>query len=425
MADEAPTRFQIPAHVQPELVRDYDYIAGPELMAHPPCAVESLRDQGRIFYTTVNGGAWVLTRYADIRAAFQDAELFPQWGKGVFARTYIPLMLDPPEHHTYRKLLLPLLSPGRVRALEQVVRQTAREQLAKIAPTGRCEFVADFAIVLPAAMFCGLLGLPVERFAEFNEMSFDLIYAPAQIRLTQGDEAANAHRVQANQRIEAFILSMVARRKSEPGDDMISFLLNSKIGDRPMTDDEVFNISTLMFFAGTDSTGSLISYAFAYLARHPDLRQRIIDDPSVIPQATDELTRFHGFHHIVKRVSRDAEFAGASLRKNDLVLLPTGGANHDPDQFPDPHTVDFSRESSSHHLTFGAGVHRCIGAPLATLELRVALEEVHKVITDYRLDPEDPVTYVSGLGKTIPQRVPMLFSPSARSTSTDAGDVPG
>ncbi|GHF36545.1 hypothetical protein FHX82_006767 [Amycolatopsis bartoniae] len=403
-----------------ELVRDYDHVSGPEIMDFPPAAADRMRDAGPAFWSTAHGGFWVVTRFEDARAAFQDPELFPQWGRGMpenpFSRTYIPLNLNPPEHHAYRKALVPLLSPRRVRALEEVVRETARRQLAKIGPKGECEFVEDFAMTLPAAMFCGLLGLPLDEFSVFADMAFDLIYAPAKVGREEGMEAAKAHRARANKKIEDFMRDLLARRKEEPGDDMISFLLGQQVHDRPLTDEEVFNISTLMFFAGTDSTGSAIAYSFAFLAQHPEHRQQLLDDPSIAPRAADELLRYHGFHHITRQVSRDTEFAGVPMRKGDVVLLPTGGANRDPEQFEDPNTVDFSRKAS-HHLTFGAGPHRCVGAPLATLELKVALEEVHKVITDYRIG-DAGIEYVSGQSKTIPQRLPMVYTPV--SSSVDA-----
>ncbi|MFE9327629.1 cytochrome P450 [Nocardia sp. NPDC052278] len=406
--------LQCPPHVPPHLIRDYDHVSGPEVMRHPPSAIDDLREDARAFYSPRHGGFWVLTRYQDIRAAFHDPELFPQWGKGVpvnpFARTYIPLNLNPPEHHSVRKALIPLLSPRRVRALEDVIRDTARNQIARIAPQGQCEFVTDFALTLPAAMFCGLLGLPVEQFPIFNEMSNDLIYRPAQIQRDEGIEAARAFRADANRSIEEFMRDIVELRKRERADDMISFLLDSSIDGQPMTEDEVFNIATLMFFAGTDSTGSAIAFAFAFLAEHPRQRQRIVDDPSIVGKAADELLRFHGFHHITRQVSRDTEFAGVRMRAGDLVLLPTGGANHDPREFTDPTEVNFDRKAT-HHLTFGNGIHRCIGAPLATLELRVALEEFHRFVPEYSIAPGQQVEYLSGQSKTIAHCVPLVFDP--------------
>jgi len=413
--DQANATSDVPPHVPPELVRAYDHVAGPEIMEFPPAAATKHQDVGRAFFSSCHGGFWVFTRYEDIRSAFQDHELFPQWGRGVpenpFSRVYIPLNLNPPEHHSYRKILMGLLSPRRVRSLEDIVRQTARERVAEIAPIGRCELVGEFAMAMPASMFCGLLGLPHDQFESFHQMSWDLVYTPNKILVEQGIEAAREYRRQANKRVEDFIWELVRRRKDEAGDDMISYLLGSEVDGRPLTDDEVFNMSTLMFFAGTDSTGSAIAYAFAYLAQHPEHRRRIVEDPSIIPQAADELLRFHGFHHINRQVSRDAEFAGVQLRKGDLVLLPTGCANRDPEAFPEPDTVDFDRKAK-HHLTFGAGVHRCIGAPLATLELKVALEEFHKVIPDYGLDPDGSIEYASGQNKTGPHTVPLVYPPA-------------
>jgi cytochrome P450 len=274
-----------------------------------------VRDDGRpTFFSSFHGGFSVLTRYEDIRAAFLDAELFPQWGRGIpenpFDRVFIPLNLDPPEHRPYRRLMVPLFSPGRVAKLDPIVRGVARDRIAELAERDGCEFVHDFALVLPGANFCGMLGLPVSEFANFNRMAMDLIYAPALVRKEQGDDAAKAAQRAASQKIEAFIGDLVARRQRERSDDVISALLDSQVDGRPLTVEEVHNITNLLFFAGTDSTAAMIAYAFAFLAEHPDHRRWIIENPDRVGAAVDELIRFHGFHHITRVASRDAEFAG-------------------------------------------------------------------------------------------------------------------
>jgi len=404
--------FSPPAHVPAELVRAYDHVNGPEIMAFPPTAVQEFGSDKPVFYSCFHGGFWVLTNYEDIRTAFLDAELFPQWGRGIpvipFDRVFIPLNLDPPDHRPYRKLMTPLFSPGRVAKLEPVVREVARARIAELAAQQGCEVVGDFALVLPGANFCAMLGLPVSEFPSFNKRAMQLIYEPAAVRKEYGDEAATAIQKDASAEIEAFIGSLVEKRRSEPGDDIISYLLQAKVDGRPLTCDEVHNITNLLFFAGTDSTGAMMAYAFAFLAEHAQHRQYVIDHPDEVEKVVDELIRFHGFHHITRVASRDVEFGGVQMKKGDLLVLPTGGANHDPQEFATPDNVDFGRSNASHHLSFGAGIHRCLGAPLARLMMRIALEEFHKVIPDYSLAPEG-VAYVSGRSKTIPETVHLKF----------------
>jgi cytochrome P450 len=403
----------VPPHVPPALVVDYDPVVGSEINAFPPSALDGLREEYRIFYTTFQGGWWVLTRHEDIRKAYEDYELFPQLGtmnENSFGPTLIPLTLNPPLHRQWRKVLQPMFSPARLRQLEGVIRETARERLRDIGPQGRCDVATEFAIALPAATFCGLLGLPREEFPSFNKLAFDLVYTPEQVRREKGDAAANAFRQERSMEIARLVAGLVPQRRSERGDDVISFLLECEFDGRPLTDEEIINIATLMFFAGTDSTGAMIAYSLAFLAEHPQHKQQLLDNPAIIPHAADELIRYHGFHHIGRDVGRDAEFAGVQLKSGDRILLPTGGGNHDDRAYPNGREVDFDRRSAA-QLTFGFGPHRCLGAPLATLELEVALQEVMATIPDFTLDPDARVEYVCMTHKAIAEHVPIVYSP--------------
>ncbi|WP_419709612.1 cytochrome P450 [Pseudomonas sp. NFX224] len=398
-----------------ELVVDYDHIHGPEISVFPPSAVDGFREDLRAFYSSRHGGFWVLTRYEDIRAAFRDHELFVQHAQGLplnpYSRIHIPLMLNEPDHGIYRKLMVPIFAPRMVARLEEVVRTVAKEQIARIASLGECEFVDDFAISMPSAMYCGMLGVDPSNFRKFNDLSVGLVFGAADVLLQEGEDAARHYRKSVSEEIDEILLDLIAQRKSQPGDDIISILLDADLGDRKLTDDEVLNMASLLFFAGTASTTSMMTYAFMFLAQNPEHRQQIIDNPSLTRQAATEMIRYHGFHQIRREVARDTTFAGVEMKKGDIILLPTGGANHDPRQFPDPHVIDFSRSNAQTHLSFGGGVHQCIGQHLATLEIMTALQEFHAVIKDYRLHPDKPVKYMTSQAKAVPRYVPMTFTP--------------
>lgn len=410
------TDLKIPTHVPPELVVDYDPVTGPEVNAFPPSALDGgLRERYRVFYTPFGVGHWVFTRYEDIRAIYEDPELFVQEGTlpgvdGTFAASMIPLTFNPPEHRSWRKVLQPMFSPKRLRSLEDTIRQTAVERIREIGPAGRCDLPTDFAIALPAATFCGLLGLPQSDFRSFNQLAFDMVYTPDQVRKEQGDEAAMAFRAAKSQEIVGLVLGLIERRRAEPSGDIVSFLLSAAYEDRPLTDAEILNITHLLFFAGTDSTGAMITYSLMFLADHPEYKQRLLDSPEIIPQAAEELIRYHGFHNITRDVSRDTEFAGVQLKRGDRVMLPNGSANHDSRMYPAGDTVDFDRQPRG-AVTFGAGPHRCIGSPLATLQVKVALEEFVKALPDYAIAPDDVVKYACMTNKSIPSRVPIVYTP--------------
>lgn len=406
--------IDVPSHVPGQLVCPYDYMRHFASTEHPPASLDDIRDERRAFYSSLYGGHWVLTRYDDIRTAFTDYQTFGQWRLDLPPTPYVsvqlPIHLDPPEHTALRKILIPLFTARRVAQLEAAVRSTARSQLRLIAPRGSCEFTEDFALVLPAAMYCSLLGLPLDHFAVFNRIAFDMVYGTAEARREHGADAAREVRAVAGGKVRKIIEDVLTARQRQRGDDLVSFLLDARLeGDVPLSKEQVLNIAGFFFHAGTDSTGAAISYAIGYLASRPAARQRLVDAPELIPNAAEELLRYNGFHHITRQVTTDVEFAGVQMKTGDLVLLSTGAANHDSRQFPEPLDVLFERESVR-HLTFGAGVHRCLGAGLATMQLRVAIEELNKAIPDYRPDPENPIEYLSGFGKIVPKRLPLIYT---------------
>ena len=408
----------VPAHVPSELVVPYDQLNGPEVMSFPPTAVRKAAQGRPVFYSSLYGGFWVITRYEDARTAYQDPQLFRQWSHGVpanpFTKQFKPLYLNPPDHGKWRKVLTPLFSPRQMARQEDFLRTLAREQLAKMAPKGQTEFVEDFADVLPGRMFCFLLGLPRSRYAEFAQMAHDLIFGPASILRDGGTpEDAKAFRGKVNRQIDQLVESLIPERRKNPGDDIISILLEGEVDGEKLSDEDIINMSTLLFFAGTDSSRAAMAYAFKYLSEHPAQRDEVVrrrGDPDFIKQASEELLRFHGFHMSARECTRDAVFAGVQMKAGDIVLISTGATNRDPEKFPRPDEVDLDRSNAASHLTFGAGPHRCIGSHLATLQLRIALDEVHKVITDYRPDPVHAVRFVGGQGKVIPENLNLIFT---------------
>jgi cytochrome P450 len=412
----AQPRSPIPSHVPPEDVLDYDFVRGPEIMADPPSALDGIRERRRYFYSSLYGGFWVFTRYDDIRAAFQDPSLLKQ-NEGVprmpYGRKFIPLRLDPPEHIGYRRIMTPIFAPKQIAKMEDMIREVARRRLRDLGPRGEMEFVSEFALALPAAMFCALSGVPLDQFDMVNELSHELIYRPHEVAVVDGPEAAKRVRAGAMAKIDALVAGKLAEFRKTPTDNAIGILINSKIDDRPLNDDEILNMVTLLFFAGMDSTAGAISYAHLFLARHPEHRRILIehlDDDTYMWDAAEELLRFHGFHHISRDVTRDAKFCGVHLKKGDTVVLPVQSANRDEARFPNALIVDFKRPNAKRHMTFGAGIHKCIGSHMATSQLRIALQEVHRVMPDYEL--VEPVSYRPGGPKTSPEALKFRYAPA-------------
>lgn len=407
--------MSLAGRISAEHVLAFDHINGPEVMAFPPSAMEGFREQHRVFYSSMYGGFWVFTRYEDIRAILQDPNTFGQHADGLprnpYNKIHIPLMLDPPEHTAYRKLMTPIFAPRMIAKLEPIIRGVIRDQLAKIATLGKCDFVDDFCMVPPSAMFCGLLGIDPSNFRQFNDVSVDLIFGAADVFAREGAKAAREFREKTSDTIDNMLLPILEDRRVTRGDDVLSILLDAEIYGRKLTDDEILNIASLLFFAGTDSTAAIMSYSFKFLAENPGHLRQIANDHSILPAATQELIRYNGFHQIRRVVRKDTEIAGVALREGDVILLPMQGANHDPRKFEDPLTVDFARGNAGGAMTFSAGPHRCIGQHLATLQLRLVLEEVTSVLTDLRLDPERPFEYMTSQAKTVLRHLPVVYTP--------------
>lgn len=394
--------------------RGYDPLNGPEVTAFPPTALNDLRDDP-MFYSPLHGGFWVATRYDEVRAILLDAERFGQSPHGSiprvpYARPRIPNSIDAPEHTFWRKALLPLFAPRWTSSLEPMLRAVARERVTEIARHGRCDVLAEYAFTLPVARFSAQLGLPESEHARFLEIGHELIYGTVRVRNALGAEAAATHRAEYGERIDAIVSDLIRSRRAERGEDIVSALLDLRRDGEPLADDDILSVVSFLFFAGTDSTATAIAFAMLHLAQDGADRQLLREDPDVWPTAVEELLRIGAVHHLGRVARSDVDIAGQLVRAGDLVVAPTGAANRDPAQFPAPDRVELTRRPNR-HLTFGLGPHRCLGANQARLELTIALQEFHRLIPDYELDPGTAITYISSGGKSRPSVVPLRFTP--------------
>lgn len=366
----------VPDHVPPALVREFDHVGG-AIVERDAFAVYRDAPAERVFFSPLNGGYWVLTRADDIRAALQAPEDFSSAATGIPAQPtrnekLYPLELDPPEHRPHRQVLAPCFAPKAVAAKATVIRQVCTELLEQLVPRGECEFVADFAQPFPTTIFTGMLGLPNSESKQFVEWNSVLLHAfddPAQ-------------RAAAGVEINAYLRALIDQRAADPRDDLVSQLLATTIDGRPVTREAVQNFTFLLFVAGLDTVTAALSFAFRFLAEHPDHRRQIVDDPDIVPGAVEELLRVFSFINMGRTVVHDIEFAGVQMKAGDRLLTSTTLASMDPDEFHDPLVIDFRRRANR-HLAFGAGPHRCAGSHLAREELRTAITEFHSRIPDY------------------------------------------
>lgn len=385
----------VPAHVPPEMVGDFSLFTSPGMAptpnGDPQAAVSRVHDGPRIFYSPFNTrdgkGTWVITRARDQRRVLQDPETFSSH-RAIFASALgenwpmIPLELDPPTHGAFRSLLNPLLSPKRVMALEAAVRERSSFLIDRIAAKGTsCEVMGDFAFPFAVNIFLRFLGLADDRLDEFVRWATDLLHG------------TNEQRGAAARTIIAFIDDLAADRRKRPTDDFVSFLVQARIEDRPLTDLEVRGTGVLLFIAGLDTVAAAIGFDLAYLARNRADQQMLREDPSRIVLAAEELLRAYPTVQMIRVATRDIDFEGAPIRKGDYVSCATMIANRDPLEFPDPDRIDLTREDNR-HTAFAYGPHRCLGSHLARREIVVGLEEWLKRIPDFRIkEGTAPITY--------------------------------
>ncbi len=366
------------------------------LMRHPQVSYAFLRDFAPVMaieHELLTGT--MLSLHDDVTTALRTPEVYSSGEEAVRIgqiRPLIPLQIDPPDHAKYRKLLDPLFAPRRIAEIEEATRRLVVSLIDPVVSSGACNFHAAVAEPFPSTVFLQLLGLPLSRAAEFIELK-DGIIRPAVSSLAEREAAMRA----TGARIYAVLDEVIAARRLHREDDFISGFLDAEVDGQRLSDEDIADIGYLFFLAGLDTVTASLDCMIAYLAQHPDQRRRLVDDPSMIPAAIEELLRWESpVAGIVRITTTDTVVSGCPVAAGTVVNLSIGSANTDPKFWHEPDTVDFDRPVNK-HFAFGGGVHRCLGSHLARMELRVALEEWHARVPDYRLAEGVELTYSAGL----------------------------
>ena len=408
MSEDDPT-VQTPADVPPNPNPETGQVSlfDPAFTAAPQPTYRRLLEDYPVTRMTFTNGA-VISRYEDVVWALRHPEIFSSEMDLQVAlgntRPMIPQQIDPPAQTKFRKILDPRFSRKRMAKIEPRVRQHANELIDAVVDKGECEFDRDFAIPLPCTAFLGLMGLPQEELPIFLEMK-DGIIRP-QLQTTDLEEAQKI-RIATAQRIYDYFGDLIKVRKANPQDDLMSYLVSAEVEGHALTDNDILDICFLLILAGLDTVTATLGCNVAYLAQHPDQRQSIVDRPELIDGMVEELMRWETPVTAVPRVLKEAvSLEGTDMAAGEMVTLLLGAANLDNGEFGNPDTVDFERDRNR-HLAFGGGAHRCLGSHLARMELRVALEEWHRRIPDYRIKPGETPTYSPGIREV--QYLPLVW----------------
>jgi pimeloyl-[acyl-carrier protein] synthase len=358
-------------------------LRAPLFVTNPHQAYDALRSQGAVHRDTM--GLWLLVNHADCKAVMQDAKISrdpklwknyaavrPYLAESVLEKTVERFMLfnDAPVHTRIRRLVSAAFTPAAMRLIEQQVRATAVSMVAALPHDRPFDLLQDFAQIFPIRVIADMLGLAPEDLAQTREWSeaISLVVEPA---------ATRGLKQKSNQAVidmTRYLRAQVARRRQHRGDTVLDLLLTAQDESGDLADDELIANLMLMFMAGHETTTNLLGNGMLTLLRHPDQLAKLRANPDLMPSAVEEMLRFESPANVVARVTRTAVRAGgADIPAGELLYCLTGAANRDPSVFANAQQFDIGRTPNP-HLSFGGGVHYCIGAPLARLEAAVAFE---------------------------------------------------
>jgi len=395
MAEETMETIR-PDHVPADRVYDYDLFEAPREISsdYQIDIVRRIhREAPDIFWTPRNGGHWVVTRAREIDMCQRDGDLFSMQDvvvpAGAKPLINIPLETDGPAHSAYRNVLQPAFTPAKIMQLERDIRALAIQLIEEFVDRGECEFVSEFSAILPIEIFLQLAELPRSDKADL------MIWADASVHPQTLED-----RVWGYGQMSAYIDALMAERAEGTGEDVISMIMRGRVFDRDMTHAERHSMILNVLLGGLDTVMATMGVIARFLATHPEHRRQLKDDHSLIPRAIDELMRFYGATGTARVVTRDVEYDGVLFRKDDRVLVQSMFHGQDNRRFDQPEIVDFHRKDVR-HATFGQGKHRCIGAMLARLEMRIFIEEWLQRIPDFDVAPDEGAVLERGMVNSV------------------------
>jgi cytochrome P450 len=365
-------------------------------------------------------GAVNLFRYDDIVKINRDTTVRGTGGSGVFylgsERPRIPQDIDGPEHTQWRRLLDPLFSPKQVALLSDDIVRLANELIDGFIADGQVELYSQFCTPLPVAIFLQMMGIPAAgNMAMFMAFKDGTLHPKGETA-----EELTAYATEAGKPLNAFLRTLFReRRGEEPKNDLIGALMEAEVGGELLTDELLVDIVYELLLAGLDSITSTLSVMISWLARHPDTRARLVADPSLWPAAIEELLRFETPIPAQPRfATEDVDLGdGVVVGKGEPMQVLVAAANMDSTKFENPLTVDIDRPRNA-HLAFSSGIHRCLGSHLARLELRLALQEFHRRLPEYRISEGESPVYnntviraATHLPLTFPAAIPAAVRP--------------
>ncbi|MGH7966112.1 MAG: cytochrome P450, partial [Candidatus Binatia bacterium] len=397
--------------VKREETMEYNPFA-PEVIENPYPYYAELRAKSPVSWVEVLQG-WAVSRYADVDFVLRNPKLFPSsvWMARGFGDMNpvpgVPMLLDmnPPDHTRLRKLANRGFTPRLIRAMETHVRAIARELLAAVKKEHTWNLVDAVSSPLPLIAIAEMLGVEPERRADFKRWSDETIKGTSQ----PTDKAVRAQILQATAEMRAYLREAIARRRTQPGEDLLTAFVQAEEEGRILSADEVLALVVLLLVAGNETTTNLIGNGVLALLDHPDALAKVRADRTLLPSLVEEILRYDTSVQVVFReTAQEIELGGVRLPAGATLYLLLGSANRDERKFPEPDRFDVRRNPQD-HVGFGYGIHLCLGAPLARLESRIVLEELLFACPSFTRAVEH-VPHIASLIVRGPQTLPLQFT---------------
>jgi hypothetical protein len=370
--------------------------------------------------------SWVVTRYADVNAGLRDTRLsanrtnvFSQGMPEEILQKLAPmgrnmaswlLFHDAPSHTRLRSLINKAFTPRMAELMRPRIRALVEELLDAVQGRGRMDAITDLANPLPIIVIGALLGLPREDRHKLKQWSSLLaaLIGTGRPTLTEVEGGLTAIL-----ELEAYFRPLLAQRRTQPGDDLLSALARSEEQGNLLSEQEVLSTCTLVLFAGHETTTNLLGNGLLALLRHPEQWELLRGAPELLPDAVEEVLRYDSPVQFTNRVAAmDLEFAGHTFRKGQRVMLMLAAANRDPSQFPEPDRLDVRRKELRHQ-SFGMGPHYCVGAALARLEAEEAFAALLRRFPRMHVEPGASLRWLDNLGFRGLQSLPVVLGPAA------------
>lgn len=383
-----------------DVVHEFDHLAMAK-MESPFALLAEARSRCPVAHSNAYGGFWVVFTHEDVSSIARDPARFSSAASGItiphhaFSISMPLIESDPPQHLQFRSPLLERFAPPAIAKLEPDLRDAVRKMIDQFIERGTVDFAQDLTIPIVQTAVTLLLGIPPEEADRVRGFMGRLIADPLDF-----DAAGDAME---------YFGELYDDRSANPRDDIPTLLLTIVVDDQILREEEYLVLMAALVGAGLDSTANAASNMLQLLAQRPELRQQLSERPELIPAAIEEFLRYISPVHSLSRTAMtDVEVRGQHIPVGDRVLLSYVGANHDPAEFDDPEEIRFDR-TPNRHVAFGAGPHRCLGAHLARLELRLILEEVLGLLPDYEIMNDRVVRY-TGITRGIAS-LPASFTP--------------